>query len=82
MVYKTTFNLNEAHEYFSVEYFNQTREFIEMAVERSVEENMAMLHTAFGGQQRPAGTTHARIIAGWAGAAQPYPISARPGALA
>lgn len=46
MVHKTTFNVNEAHEYFSVEYFNKTWEYIEKADHRSVEDNMTMLHTA------------------------------------
>ena len=46
MIYKTTFNVNEAHEYFSVEYFNQTWESIEKTDPRSAEDNMTMLHTA------------------------------------
>lgn len=46
MVYRTTFNVNEAHEYFSAEYFNKAWEYIEKAEHRSVEDNMNMLHTA------------------------------------
>jgi len=46
MIYKTTFNIKEAHEYFSVEYFNQAWEYIEKADQRSAEDNMTMLHTA------------------------------------
>jgi len=46
MDYKTAFNVKEAHEYFSTEYFNQTWELIEKAELRSIEENMTMLHTA------------------------------------
>lgn len=46
MVYKTSFNVNEAHEHFSVEYFNRTWEFIEKADRRSPEDDMTMLHTA------------------------------------
>jgi hypothetical protein len=46
MVYKTTFNVNEAHEFFSAEYFNKAWEYIEKADERSAEDNMTMLHTA------------------------------------
>jgi len=41
-----TFNLNEAHEYFSAELFNTTWEYIEQADERSAEEEMTMLHLA------------------------------------
>ena len=46
MVYKTTFNLHEAHEYFSTEYFNKAWEYIEMEETRSAEDNLTMLHTA------------------------------------
>ena len=46
MVYKTTFNVSEAHEFFSAEYFNEAWEYIEKADERSAEDNMTMLHTA------------------------------------
>ena len=46
MVYKTSLNLNEAHEYFSAEYFNRTWDYIEKADQLSTEENMAMLHMA------------------------------------
>lgn len=46
MDYKTTFDINEAHEYFSTEYFNQTRQYIEKADRRTHEESMTMLHTA------------------------------------
>jgi hypothetical protein len=46
MDYKITFDINEAHEYFSIEYFNQTWERIEKAEHRTPEENMIMLHTA------------------------------------
>ena len=46
MVYKTTFNVSEAHEYFSAEYFNKAWEYIEKTDERSAEDNMTMLHTA------------------------------------
>jgi hypothetical protein len=46
MVYKTIFNIHEAHEYFSEEYFNRTREYIEKAEQRSTEDNLNMLHTA------------------------------------
>ena len=41
-----TFNLNEAHEYFSAELFNTTWEYIEQADDRSTEEEMTMLHLA------------------------------------
>lgn len=41
-----SFNVNEAHQYFSAEYFNRTWEYIEKADHRSREENMIMLHTA------------------------------------
>ena len=41
-----TFNLNEAHEYFSAELFSTTWEYIEQADERSPEENLTMLHLA------------------------------------
>ncbi len=46
MEYQTTFNVKEAHDYFSTEYFNRTWDLIEKADSRSVEENMTMLHTA------------------------------------
>ncbi|MFT3892865.1 MAG: hypothetical protein QM730_14630 [Anaerolineales bacterium] len=46
MIYKTTFNVREAHEYFSTEYFNQTWEYIEQTEARSAEDNMNMLHNA------------------------------------
>ena len=41
-----TFNLNEAHEYFSTELFSTTWEYIEQADERSAEEELTMLHLA------------------------------------
>jgi hypothetical protein len=40
------FKLNEAHVYFSTELFNTTWEYIEQADQRSVDEDMTMLHTA------------------------------------
>ena len=40
------FKLNEAHAYFSTELFNTTWEYIEQADQRSVDEDMSMLHTA------------------------------------
>lgn len=40
------FKLNEAHIYFSTELFNTTWEYIEQADQRSVDEDMTMLHTA------------------------------------
>lgn len=43
---KPSFNINEAHVYFSAEYFNQTWEYIEKAAGRSPDDNMSMLHTA------------------------------------
>jgi hypothetical protein len=46
MDYKITLDINEAHQYFSVEYFNQTQEYIERTDPRTPEENMTMLHTA------------------------------------
>lgn len=46
MVYRTTFNIKEAHEFFSTEYFNQAWEYIEKAELRSTEDNMNMLHSA------------------------------------
>lgn len=46
MVAKTTFTLEEAHEYFSIQSFNQAWEYIEKADHRSMEDNMNMLHTA------------------------------------
>ena len=46
MADKPSFNVNEAHQYFSAEYFNKAWEYIEKADQRSMEENMTMLHTA------------------------------------
>jgi len=46
MADKPSFNINEAHQYFSAEYFNKAWEYIEKADQRSMEENMTMLHTA------------------------------------
>ncbi len=46
MIYKTSFNVSEAHEYFSVEYFNQAWNYIDKADLRSEEDNLSMLHTA------------------------------------
>src|SRR5512145_1568186 len=46
MDYKIAFDINEAHEFFSIEYFNQTQECIERTDQRTPEENMTMLHTA------------------------------------
>ena len=46
MIYKTTFNVSEAHEYFSTEYFNLAWDYIEQTAERSTEDNMNMLHSA------------------------------------
>ena len=46
MDYKITFDIDEAHEYFSIEYFTQTWEYIEKTESRTPEENMTMLHTA------------------------------------
>lgn len=43
---KPTFDIDIAHQYFSVEYFNKTWEYIEKADGRSTEDNMAMLHMA------------------------------------
>lgn len=43
---KTSFNINEAHVYFSTRSFNTTWQYIEQVDQRSPEENMAMLHTA------------------------------------
>jgi len=40
------FKLSEAHVYFSTELFNTTWEYIEQADQRSVDEDMSMLHTA------------------------------------
>lgn len=40
------FKVNEAHVYFSTELFNTTWEYIEQADQRSVDEDMTMLHTA------------------------------------
>ncbi len=44
MSHQPTFNLNEAHIYFSAELFNTTWEYIEQADQRSPEEDMMMLH--------------------------------------
>ena len=41
-----TFNLNEAHIYFSSKLFNTTWDFIEQSDHRSPDEDMSMLHTA------------------------------------
>jgi len=46
MVDKKTPNMNEAHKYFSVEYFNQAWEYIEKTDHRSTEEDLTMLHIA------------------------------------
>jgi hypothetical protein len=46
MSHQPTFNLNEAHIHFSTELFNMTREYIDQADQRSLEEDMTMLHTA------------------------------------
>lgn len=46
MDYQTTFNIHEAHEYFSTEYFNRTWDLIQKVDHRSAEEDMTMLHTA------------------------------------
>src|SRR5262245_36048726 len=46
MSYQPTFNLNEAHIYFSTELFTTTWEYIEQADERSADEDMTMLHIA------------------------------------
>lgn len=40
------FQLNEAHVYFSTELFHTTGEYIEQADQRSMDEDMTMLHTA------------------------------------
>jgi hypothetical protein len=46
MSHQPVFNLNEAHIHFSTELFNTTREYIDQADQRSLEEDMIMLHTA------------------------------------
>jgi hypothetical protein len=46
MSHQPTFNLNEAHVFFSTDLFNTTWEYIEQADTRSPEENMTMLHMA------------------------------------
>jgi hypothetical protein len=46
MDYKTTLDINEAHQFFSTEYFNLTWKYIEKAERRTSEEDMTMLHTA------------------------------------
>jgi len=43
---KPSFNVNEAHIYFSAEAFNTTWEYIEQADHRPPEEDLTMLHTA------------------------------------
>lgn len=40
------FNIHEAHKYFSTDCFNKTWDYIDKDGERSIEENMSMLHTA------------------------------------
>lgn len=39
-------DIHEAHKYFSVDCFNKTWDYIDQDGERSIEENMSMLHTA------------------------------------
>ena len=46
MTFEPTFNLNEAHIYFSTELFTTTWECIEQADQRSPDEDMTMLHIA------------------------------------
>jgi hypothetical protein len=46
MTFEPTFNLNEAHIYFSTELFTTTWEYIEQADQRSPDEDMTMLHIA------------------------------------
>lgn len=46
MTAQPTFNLNEAHIYFSTELFNTTWEYIEQVDQRAPDEDMKMLHTA------------------------------------
>ena len=46
MSHEPLFKLSEAHVYFSTELFNTTWEYIEQADQRSVDEDMSMLHTA------------------------------------
>ena len=40
------FDIHKAHKYFSTDCFNQTWEYINKVDDRSMEENLAMLHTA------------------------------------
>jgi hypothetical protein len=40
------FDIHEAHKYFSADCFNRTWDYIDKDGERSMEENMSMLHTA------------------------------------
>ena len=40
------FDIHEAHKYFSTDCFNKTWDYIDKDGERSIEENMSMLHTA------------------------------------
>ena len=46
MAHEPTFNIGEAHVYFSTELFNTTWDFIDQADHRSTDEDMMMLHTA------------------------------------
>jgi hypothetical protein len=46
MTDKPQFDIGTAHEYFSAECFNKTWEYIDKVNRRSIEEDMAMLHTA------------------------------------
>jgi hypothetical protein len=41
-----TFDIHEAHKYFSIACFNKTWDYIDQDGNRSIEENMSMLHTA------------------------------------
>jgi hypothetical protein len=40
------FDIHEAHKYFSADCFNRTWDYIDKADDRSMEENLSMLHTA------------------------------------
>ena len=44
MANEPLFQLNEAHIYFSTELFSTTWEYIEQADQRSIDEDMTMLH--------------------------------------
>jgi hypothetical protein len=78
---KTSFNIHDAHVYFSTQSFNATWQYIEQANGRSLEDDMAMLHSAIVSlwhwTQR-GDVTHENLSAGYWQVSRVYNLIRQP----